>query len=56
MRTRNGTSIAYVAPHFGSPAGVLPQAGFLSIAYRLAQLRVPRLGATVLASLIFYLA
>lgn len=55
MRTRNGTSTAYPAPHFGSSAGVLPRAGSFSIAYRLAQFRVPRFGAMLLASLVFYL-
>ncbi len=56
MRTRNGTSTAYPAPHFGSSAGIVPKAGSPSIAYRLAQFRVPRLGAMLLASLFFYLA
>jgi hypothetical protein len=56
MRTRNGPSTAYQVPHFGSPFGVWPRAGFSSIAYRLAELRVPRIGAVLLASMVFYLA
>jgi hypothetical protein len=52
----NPPSIAYQAVVVGStPLGHWPQAGILSIAYRLANLRVSRLGALFGVSLLFYL-
>ena len=47
--------IAYRSAAAG-PLGHWPEAGFPSIAYRLANLRVPRLMALLSASMLFYLA
>lgn len=48
-------SIAYrVSGSVTTPFGPWPVAGFLSIAYRLANVRTSRLGAVLAASAIFY--
>ena len=50
-------SIAYRGETVGlARFGHWPEAGFLSIAYRLANFRVPRLCALIGASLLFYFA
>ncbi|SMQ64120.1 hypothetical protein SAMN06295905_0919 [Devosia lucknowensis] len=49
--------IAYQSVEVGSaPVGYWPIAGFESIAYRLANLRISRFGALMGVSLLFYLA
>lgn len=51
------TSIAYPPKGIGSsPLGHWPEAGIFSIAYRLANLRVSRLGTLFGISLVFFLA
>ncbi len=56
MRTEQ-PGIAYRSAPFGSASlGYWPAAGFGSIAYRLASLRVSRLGALIGVSLLFYFA
>lgn len=48
-------SIAYqTGPVVSPPLGYWPQAGFSSIAYRLANFRISRLGAVLGVSLLFY--
>ena len=49
--------IAYQSATLGSASlGYWPIAGLVGIAYRLASFRVPRLGALIGASLVFYIA
>jgi len=56
MRTEQ-PGIAYQAAKVGSaPLGYWPAAGIFSIAYRLANFRVSRLGAVISASMFFYIA
>jgi len=56
MRTER-PGIAYQSVTVGSASlGYWPAAGFGSIAYRLANFRVSRLGALIGASLLFYFA
>ena len=56
MRTEQ-PGIAYQSVTVGSASlGYWPIAGFFGIAYRLASLRVSRLGALIGTSMLFYLA
>ena len=56
MRADRNNSFAYQFWSVPTSIGVWPQAGFSGIAYRLAKLSVPRFGALLLVSAIFYLA
>jgi hypothetical protein len=55
MRADRDLSSAYQNPNGSVAIGVWPQAGFSSIAYRLANLSVPRIGALIMVSALFYL-
>ena len=56
MRAVRDLRSAYQVPAGSVANGVWPQAGFSGIAYRLAKLSVPRIGALLLVSAFFYLA
>tara|TARA_R110002020_G_scaffold1418_3_gene6393 strand:- start:4020 stop:4190 length:171 start_codon:yes stop_codon:yes gene_type:complete len=55
MRADRDLRSAYQIPLGSVAVGVWPQAGFQSIAYRLAKLTVPRIGAVLIVSVLFYL-
>ena len=55
MRAGRDLRSAFQIPADSVAIGVWPQAGFHSIAYRLAQLSVPRMGAMLFVSTLFYL-
>ena len=55
MRTDRDLRSAYQNPAGSAVDGLWPHAGFSSIAYRLAKLSVPRIGALFLVSTLFYL-
>ena len=55
MRASRDLRIAFQIPEGSGVVGVWPQAGFISIAYRLAKLSVPRIGAMLIVSALFYL-
>ena len=55
MRADRDLRIAYPVSTGSSALGVWPQAGFIGIAYRLATLSVPRIGAIGLVTTFFYL-
>lgn len=54
MRAFQDRRTAYQAVPGSIAFGVWPQAGFSGIAYRLAKLSVPRFGALVIVSALFY--
>ena len=55
MRAVRDLRSAYQNPAGSVSIGVWPQAGFSGIAYRLAKLSVPRIGAILFVSTLFYL-
>lgn len=55
MRTDRDPSSAYLVPSGSDVLGVWPHAGFSGFAYRLANLSMPRFGALLLVSFLFYL-
>ena len=55
MRAIRDLRSAYQSPAGSVSNGVWPQAGLFGIAYRLAKLSVPRIGALFLVSALFYL-
>lgn len=55
MRADRDLRTAFQIPDGSVVVGAWPQAGFISIAYRLAKLSVPRLGALLAVSALFYL-
>ena len=55
MRAIRNLSSAYQISKRPLATGAWPPVGFISIAYRLARLTVPRMGATLLVSALFYL-
>ena len=56
MRAGRDPRSAYLIPGGSAPLGVWPQAGFSGFAYRLASLSLPRFGALLLVSALFYFA
>ena len=55
MRTDRDLRSAFQIPPGSAAIGIWPQAGLTSIAYRLAKLTVPRIGAVLIVSVLFYL-
>jgi hypothetical protein len=55
MRADRDLRSAFQIPPGSATIGTWPHAGFISIAYRLAKLTVPRIGALLFVSALFYL-
>jgi hypothetical protein len=55
MRADRDLRSAFQIPTGSAAIGTWPQAGLNSIAYRLAKLTVPRIGALLIVSALFYL-